>query len=98
MRSFSSQADGSAMRSALGTCVSRLTTASAPSNARRIRLVEHVGLDGARPEVLEPLAAARGTRHIRDAVAGGEQLANGAPPDDAGRSGDHDLVHTELTT
>jgi hypothetical protein len=31
-------------------------------------------------------------------VAGGEQLANGAPPDDAGGSGDDDLVHTELTT
>jgi len=27
------------------------------------RLVEHVGLDGARPEALEPLAAARGARH-----------------------------------
>jgi hypothetical protein len=31
-------------------------------------------------------------------VAGGEQLADGAPPDDASGSGDHDLVHAELTT
>jgi hypothetical protein len=31
-------------------------------------------------------------------VAGREQLADGAAPDDAGRSRDHDLVHAELTT
>ena len=66
--------------------------------AAQRRLVEHVGLDGARPEALEPLAAARGARHARDAVAGGEQLADGAPPDDARGSGDHDLVHARLTS
>jgi hypothetical protein len=65
--------------------------------AAQRRLVEHVGLDGVRPEALEPLAAARGARHARDAVAGGEQLAHGAPPDDAGGSGDHYLVHAGLT-
>jgi hypothetical protein len=31
-------------------------------------------------------------------VACGEQLADGALPDDAGGSGDHDLVHAGLTT
>jgi len=86
------------MRSALGTWVSRLTTVSAPSKARRSdALVEHVGLDGARPEALEPLAAPRGARHAGDAVPGGQQLADGAPPDDACGSGDHDLVHAGLT-
>ena len=94
MRSFSSQADGSAMRSALGMWVSRLTTASAPSNARRSDASSNTSASTARaPEALEPLAAARGARHARDAVAGGEQLADGAPPDDACGSGDHDLVH-----
>ena len=66
--------------------------------AAQRRLVEHVGLDGARPEALELLATASGARHARDAVAGGKQLADGAPPDDARGSGDHDLVHAELTT
>ena len=66
--------------------------------ATQRRLVEHVGLDGARPEALQPLAAGRGARHARDAVPGGQELADGAAPDDAGRSGDHDLVHAELTT
>jgi hypothetical protein len=61
-------------------------------------VVEHVGLDGARAEALEQLAAASGARHAGDAVACGEQLADGALPDDAGGSGDHDLVHAGLTT
>jgi hypothetical protein len=43
-------------------------------------------------------AAARGARHARDVLAGCEQLANGAPPDGARGSGDHDLVHAEQTT
>ena len=67
-------------------------------SCERERLVEHVGLDGARPEALEPLAAARGARHAGDAVAGGKQRADGTLPDDAGGSGDHDLVHAQLTT
>jgi hypothetical protein len=97
-RSFSTQADGSAMRSALGTCVSRLTTASAPvERAAQRRLVEDVGLDGARSEGREPLAPARGARHAPDAVAGGEHLADGAPPDDACGPGYHDLVHADPT-
>jgi hypothetical protein len=62
------------------------------------RLIEDVGLDGARPEALEPLAAARGARHARDAVPRGEQLAHRALPDHPCRSGDDDVVHTELTT
>ena len=66
--------------------------------AAQRRLVEDVSLDGARPEALDPLAAIRGTRHARDAVAGGEQLTHGAPPDDARGSSDNDLVHTQLTT
>jgi hypothetical protein len=66
--------------------------------AAQRRLIEHVGLDGARPKDLEPLAAARGARHAPDAVAGGEQLADGALSDDARGSGDHDLVRAELTT
>ena len=48
-------------------------------------------------EALEPLATASGARHASDAVAGVEQLADGAPPDDAGGSGDHDLVHAGWT-
>jgi hypothetical protein len=67
--------------------------------AAQRRLVEHVGLDGARAvEALEPLAAAGGARHARDAVASGDRLADGAPPDDARGSGDHDLTHAGLTT
>jgi hypothetical protein len=47
---------------------------------------QHGGLDRAGPEALEQLAAARGARHARDAVTAREQLADGAPPDDAGGS------------
>ncbi len=72
---------------------------SAPANARaQRRLVVDVGLDGAGPEALEPLAAGRGARHAGHAVAGGKQFTDGAAADHARRSGDHDLVHTDLTT
>ena len=55
-------------------------------------LVEHVRLDGARAEALQPLATARGARDAHDAVARGDQFADGAPPDDSRGAGDHDLV------
>lgn len=42
--------------------------------------------------------ATRGARDSGDAVAGGDQLTDGSPPDDAGGSGDDDVVHVELTT
>jgi hypothetical protein len=66
--------------------------------AAQRRLVEDVDLDGARPEAVEPLAAGDGPRYARDAVAGGDQLADGAPPDDARGSGDHDLGHAQPAT
>ena len=70
----------------------------AVERAAQRRLVEDVSLDGARPEALELLATASRARHARDGVAGGEQLTDGSPPDDARGSGDHDLVHASLTT
>src|SRR3954453_1681283 len=67
----------------------------AVEDAPQRRLVEHVGLHGARAEALQQVAAARGARHARDAVAGGEQLADGAAADDTRGSGDHELVHAD---
>jgi hypothetical protein len=61
------------------------------------RLVEHVRLDGIRPEVREPHVTARRPRHARHAVARGQQHADGPLADDAGGSGDHDLGHAVPT-
>jgi len=48
-------------------------------------------------EGLEALAPASRARHAGDPVAGGDQLTDGASPDDSGGSGDDDLVHVSLT-
>jgi len=61
------------------------------------RLVEHVCPDGSRPEALELRAAARGARDARDAMAGSDEFADGAPSDDARGSGDDDFIHIYLT-
>jgi hypothetical protein len=63
------------------------------------RLVEHVGVDGARAEALQPLPATRGPRDAGDPVAGRQQVANRTPPDDPGGSSDHDVVvlHDRVT-
>jgi hypothetical protein len=82
---------------------------SRPRFATRDRLVL-AALSGVLPRrswndggVVEQLARValgrqRGRRHAPDAVAGGEHLADGTPPDDARGSGDRDLVHAGLTT
>ena len=81
------------MRSALGMWVRRFTTASVPANAEvRADLVEDVGLDGVRAELLEQPPAAGGPDDAGDPVAGRQQLADGTPADDAGGSGDGDRV------
>src|SRR2546423_601147 len=87
------------MRSALGTCVSTLTTASAPSNARRSDASSNASAATARAPRLssrpQPLALPSGNRGIwapdirRRPIAGG--VAGGDPA-----SVDVDLVVDEL--
>ena len=88
------------MRSALGMCVSRLTTASA---LRRTRGAGTPSSNTSASTALAPRLSSRSRPRAErvdalDVVACGEQLADGALPDDACGSGDHDLVHAGLTT
>ena len=60
--------------------------------------VEDVGVDGAGAEALEQAPAAQGPGDAADVVAGGMQFADRPAAEDAGGSGDHDVVHDPMTT